>query len=160
MLEWEQQYCGPQADPGSALCQGGGQHQWHWHDGEQGVEVQFGEPGRVKAESLSIHNLLDGFLIARCHLLRGGTGELVEEAEFHRHLIAGGLPEGRHNLCGKQPQPLPVVEPRTARGDDDVGYPNIKIGLHLTLDRSDIPSQDHRTHLFDTQRLHLRDLRQ
>jgi hypothetical protein len=47
--------------------------------------VQFSEPGSVKAESLSIHNLLYGFLIARNHVLCGGRGELVEEAEFHRH---------------------------------------------------------------------------
>ena len=70
------------------------------------------------------------------------------------------LAEGWHNFFCKQPQPFPVIEPWTAERDDNVSYPDIKIGLHLTLDRSYIASQDERAHLFDTQCLHLGDLRQ
>src|SRR5262249_19169699 len=104
------------------------------------------------------HDLLDRFLIALCLLLRWGTGELIEEAEFHRYSIARRLPERRYDLSGKEPQSFPVVESWTPQGDDDVAYPNIEIGLHLALDCSHISSQDDRTHLLETPRLHLGDL--
>ena len=84
MLQGEQHHRGSQANARGSLRQGRSQDQRRGHDGEQRVEVQLSEPGCVEAEFLSVHNLLDGFLIARCRILCGCTGELIKESEFHK----------------------------------------------------------------------------
>src|SRR5262249_15495276 len=114
MLEREQQHRCSQANARGSLRQGGGQDQRRRHDGEQRIKVQLSEPGCVKAQLLGIHNLFDGFLIARGCILHGRTGELIKESEFHVH----SLPWRRSAAFFFTPFPLGVARATGGRTEN------------------------------------------
>ncbi len=65
--------------------QGGGHSQRPGHDREDGVEVRLGQPDRVKAERIGVHDLLQGLAITGLHRLLGSAWELIKNTTLHRN---------------------------------------------------------------------------
>src|SRR3954462_9682717 len=49
--------------------------------------MQLRQPGRIEAEFFGIHDLLNGFVVARSLILLWRAGELIEEPKLHTDLL-------------------------------------------------------------------------
>ena len=83
LVQRHQIHRGAYLDPIGYLGDGRRKQQWGGHDGESGVEVQFGQPNLVEAEFVRQLGLGHSVLVTEPGSLLDTAGQLVKNPKFH-----------------------------------------------------------------------------